>query len=264
MHWWLAYLLIGALAGFVAGLLGIGGGVVMVPLLVFVFTAQGALPEHVLHMALATAMATIVFTSLSSMRAHHAHGSVDWPVARIMAPGMLAGAFAAALLAGMIPTRPLAAMFTALMLYAATQILFDLRPQSTRELPGRVGVFGAGAVIGAVSSLLAAGGAFLSIPFLTWCNVPVRRAIGTAAANGFPIAVAGTAGYVIQGWRAQGLPAPSIGYVYLPAFALIALVSVFIAPLGAKLAHRLPVKRLRVLLGAMLYVVAIRLLIRLW
>lgn len=264
MQWWPAYLLIGALAGFLAGLLGIGGGVVMVPLFVFVFAAQGAPSQHVLHMALATAMATIMFTSISSVRAHHAHGAVDWRVARMMAPGMLAGAFAAALVAGLIPTRPLAAMFTALMLYAATQILFDLRPKSTRELPGAGGVFAAGALIGAVSSLLAAGGAFLSIPFLSWCNVPVRRAIGTAAANGFPIAVAGTAGYVIQGWRVEGLPAASIGYVYLPALAFVAVVSTLIAPFGARLAHRLPVKQLRMLLASMLYVVAVRLLMRLW
>lgn len=264
MQWWLAYLFIGALAGFLAGLLGIGGGVVMVPLFVFVFAAQGALAQHVLHMALATAMATIMFTSISSVRAHHAHGAVDWRVARMMAPGMLAGAFAAALVAGLIPTRPLAAMFTALMLYAATQVLFDLRPKSTRELPGVGGVFAAGALIGAVSSLLAAGGAFLSIPFLSWCNVPVRRAIGTAAANGFPIAVAGTAGYVIQGWRVEGLPAASFGYVYLPALAFVAVVSMLVAPLGARLAHRLPVKQLRMLLALMLYVVAVRLLMRLW
>ena len=264
MQWWPAYLLIGALAGFLAGLLGIGGGVVMVPLFVFVFAAQGAPSQHVLHMALATAMATIMFTSISSVRAHHAHGAVDWRVARMMAPGMLAGAFAAALVAGLIPTRPLAAMFTALMLYAATQILFDLRPKSTRELPGAGGVLAAGALIGAVSSLLAAGGAFLSIPFLSWCNVPVRRAIGTAAANGFPIAVAGTAGYVIQGWRVEGLPAASIGYVYLPALAFVAVVSTLIAPFGARLAHRLPVKQLRMLLASMLYVVAVRLLMRLW
>ncbi len=264
MLWWLAYLLIGVVVGFVAGLLGIGGGVVLVPMLVFAFTAQAVLPQYVLHMALATAMATIMFTSLSSTRAHHAHGSVDWPIARAMAPGMLAGAFVAALIAGLIPTRPLAVMFTALMFYAATQILFDLRPKSTREIPGPAGVFAAGAVIGAVSSLLAAGGAFLSIPFLAWCNVPIRRAIGTAAANGFPIAVAGTAGYVVQGWRAEALPAGSIGYVYLPALALIAIVSMATAPLGARLAHRLPVKRLRVVLALMLYAVAIRLLIRLW
>jgi uncharacterized protein len=264
MQWWLAYLAVGAVAGFIAGLLGIGGGAVIVPLLVFAFTSQGVPETHLLHLALATTMGTIVFTSVSSARAHHSHGSVDWPMARIMVPGMLTGAFIAALVAGMVPTRPLAIAFTALIFVAATQVILDLRPKSTRSIPGPAGVFAAASFIGAVSSVLAVGGAFLTIPFLAWCNVPLRRAIGTAAANGFPIAVAGTAAYVFQGWRVPGLPAGTLGYVYLPALALIAVSSIFTAPAGARLAQRLPVKRLRVVLAVILYALAIRLLMRLW
>ena len=261
---WAAYLGIGALVGFAAGLLGIGGGVVMVPLLVLAFTAQGLPPEHVLHVALGTAMAAMVFTSVPSMRAHHAHGAVDWHIARAMSPGILAGSFAAALVAGVIPTRPLALLFTAFVFYAATQMLLDLKPSSTRELPGTGGIFAAGAVIGAVSSLLAAGGAFLTIPFLAWCKVPLRRAIGTAAANGLPIAVAGTAGYMLHGMRVRGLPAPSIGYVYLPALALVVVTSMLAAPLGARLAHRLPIKQLRTLFALLLYGFAVRMLVGVW
>jgi len=264
MMQWLAYLGIGALVGFAAGLLGIGGGVVLVPLLVFVFTASGMNPEQVLHIALGTGLAAMVFTSVSSMRAHHSHGAVDWKVARAMSPGMLTGSFAAALIAGFIPTRPLALMFTALVFYAATQILLDLRPKTTRELPGAAGLFGAGALIGAVSSLMAAGGAFLTIPFLAWCNVPIRRAIGTAAANGLPIAIAGTAGYILNGVHAEGLPAWSVGYVYLPALALVVSTSTLTAPLGARLAHRLPVKRLRAIFALVLYGMATKLLVGLW
>ncbi len=261
---WLAYLAIGGLVGFAAGLLGIGGGVVMVPLLVFVFTASGMATDQVLHLALGTALAAMVFTSVSSMRAHHAHGAVDWKIARAMSPGMLAGSFGAALAAGFIPTRPLAFSFTALAFYAATQILLDLRPPGSRELPGAPGLFAAGAVIGAVSSLLAAGGAFLTIPFLAWCKVPLRRAIGTAAANGLPIAIAGTAGYVINGLRAEDLPALSVGYVYLPALALVVTTSMLLAPMGARLAHRLPVKRLRQIFALMLYGFALKMLAGLW
>ena len=264
MQWWLAYLAIGALAGFIAGLLGIGGGAVIVPLLVFAFTSQGVPETHLLHLALATTMATIAFTSVSSARAHHSHGSVDWSMARIMLPGMLTGAFIAALIAGMVPTRPLAIVFTALIFVAATQVILDLRPKSTRSILGPAGVFAAASFIGAVSSVLAVGGAFLTIPFLAWCNVPLRRAIGTAAANGFPIAVAGTAAYVFQGWSVPGRPAGTLGYVYLPALALIAVSSIFTAPAGARLAQRLPVKRLRIVLALILYALAIRLLIRLW
>jgi uncharacterized membrane protein YfcA len=264
MHWWLVYLALGAAVGFLAGLLGIGGGAVVVPMLVFVFTAQGLPAEHILHIALGTAMATIMFTSVSSMRAHHAHGAVDWRIARAMTPGILTGSFCAALLAGFIPTRPLAVMFTALVFYAATQILLDLRPKSSRELPGTAGLFGAGAGIGGVSSLMAAGGAFLCIPFLAWCSVPLRRAIGTAAAVGLPIAVAGSAGYVLQGLRADGLPPASVGYVYLPALVLVATASMLAAPWGARVAHRLPVKRLRIVFALVLYAVAVRMLAGLW
>lgn len=261
---WAAYLGIGLLVGFAAGLLGIGGGVVMVPLLVLVFRAHEMPTEHVLHLALGTALAAMMFTSVSSMRAHHAHGGVDWKIARAMAPGMLAGSFVAALVAGFIPTRPLAVGFTLLVFYAATQILLDLKPPGSRELPGSVGLFSVGAVIGAVSSLLAAGGAFLTIPFLAWCKVPLRRAIGTAAANGLPIAIAGTAGYLIQGWRILGLPSPSVGYVYLPALALVVTTSMLAAPIGARVAHRLPIKILRRMFAVLLYVFALRMLAGVW
>jgi uncharacterized membrane protein YfcA len=264
MSWWPAYLAIGATVGFFAGLLGIGGGMVMVPMLVFAFAAQGFPAEHLMHLALATAMATIVFTSVSSVRAHHLRGSVDWRVARAMAPGMLGGALGASLAAGLIPTRPLAVTFTALVFYAATQTLVNLKPKRARDLPGTAGVFAAGAVIGGVSSLLAAGGAFLSIPFLTWCNVPLRRAIGTAAANGFPIAVAGTLGYALQGLRAANLPHGSLGYVYLPALVFVVSAGVITAPIGAKVAHSLPVARLRIIFAVVLYALAARMLTSLW
>jgi len=264
MQWWLAYLATGLAVGFFAGLLGIGGGAVLVPILVLVFTAQGLAPDHVMHMALGTAMASIMFTSVSSMRAHHAHGAVDWSIARAIAPGILAGSFCAALVAGLIAKRPLGLMFTGLVFYAATQILFDLRPRQSRELPGAAGLFAAGAGIGAVSSLLAAGGAFLCIPFLAWCSVPLRRAIGTAAAVGLPIAFAGALGYVVQGLRAEDLPSPSLGYVYLPALVLVVATSMLAAPLGARLAHRLPVKRLRIIFAILLYALAMRMLISVW
>ena len=264
MEWWLAYLAIGLAVGFFAGLLGIGGGAVMVPMLVLVFNAQGMPADHIMHVALGTAMATIMFTSVSSMRAHHAHAAVDWSIARAMAPGILVGSFSAGLIAGFIPTRPLAVMFTALVYYAATQILFDLRPKESRELPGPAGLFAAGAFIGGISSLLAAGGAFLCIPFLAWCSVPLRRAIGTAAAVGLPIAIAGTLAYLLQGLRVPDLPQPSLGYVYLPALALIVVMSMLAAPLGARVAHRLPLKRLRVVFAIILYALASRMLANLW
>jgi uncharacterized membrane protein YfcA len=264
MEWWGAYLVIGVTVGFLAGLFGIGGGMVMVPMLVFVFTAKGFPAEHMMHLSLATSMATIVFTSLSSVRAHHRHDAVDWRVVWAMAPGIVAGALAATLVAGFVPTRPLAIVFTGFMFYAATQMFIEVKPKPSRQLPGTAGLFGAGAVIGGISSVLAAGGAFLSIPFLAWCNLPLKRAIGTAAANGFPIAVAGTAGYVLNGLRVEGLPEGSLGYVYLPALAIIVAASMPLAPVGARLAHRLPVKKLRIVFALMLFGLALRMLANLW
>jgi len=264
MEWWWAYLAIGVSVGFLAGLFGIGGGMIMVPMLVFVFTAKGFPAEHMMHLSLATSMATIIFTSLSSVGAHHRHGAVDWGVAKAMAPGIVVGALAATLIAGFLPTRPLAISFAIFMFYASLQMFREVKPVPSRELPGAAGLFGVGAGIGAVSSVLAAGGAFLSIPFLVRCNVPLKRAIGTAAANGFPIALAGTAGYILNGQRASGLPEGSLGFVYLPALAIVVAASMPAAPLGARLAHRLPVRRLRVVFALMLLAIAVRMLANLW
>ena len=264
MEWWPAYLGTGLAVGFLAGLLGIGGGAIAVPLLVWAFGAQGLPAEHVMRLALGTSMAVIFFTSLASMRAHNKRDAVDWSIVRAMAPGILAGSFGAALGAAYIPTRGLAIIFTVLAFYAAVQMLLEFRPAASRALPGAAGLFGAGAGIGVASSLFAAGGAFLTVPFLAWCNVPIRRAIGTAAGNGFPIALAGTAGYVIQGLRADGLPSGAIGYVYLPALALIVLASMSMAPLGARTAYRLPVKTLRTVFAILIGAMALRTLATLW
>ena len=172
--------------------------------------------------------------------------------------------YSATLIAGFIPTRPLGVFFAGFMFYAAAQMFVEIKPRPGRQLPGKGGLFAAGAGIGAISSVLAAGGAFLSIPFLAWCNLPLKRAIGTAAANGFPIAVAGTIGYVAQGLRAPDLPQWSLGYVYLPALLLIVAASMPMAPLGARLAHRMPVKRLRVVFALMLFALGVRMLANLW
>jgi len=139
-----------------------------------------------------------------------------------------------------------------------------MQPRATRELPGPGGLFAVGGVIGILSSLLAAGGAFLSIPFMTWCKVPLRRAIGTSAAIGFPIAAAGTVGYVLNGLRVERLPDWSLGFVYLPALALIVATSMLAAPLGARLTHVMPVAKLRIVFALLLYAIGLRMLWTLW
>jgi uncharacterized membrane protein YfcA len=264
VDWWWVYLSAGAAVGFLAGLLGIGGGLTLVPILVLIFTAKGFPPEHLMHVSIATSMATVVFTSVSSVRAHHQRGGVDWAITRAIVPGILAGSFLASQIAGFIPTRPLALIFTVFVIYAGTQMFFDTKPRPSRELPGGAGLFTAGAVIGGVSSLLAAGGAFLSIPFMTRCNVPLKRAIGTAAAIGFPIALAGSIGYVLNGLGAPGLPEGSLGFIHTPALLLVVVPSMLAAPWGARLAHRLPLARLRVAFALLLYALAGRMLWTLW
>lgn len=263
MEWFLAYVLLGAFVGFFAGLLGLGGGLIMVPLLVFLFDAQRFAAHYLLLMALGTAMATILFTAVASVRAHHRHGAVNWRIARDITPGILAGTLAGALLAGAVPVTLLALFFTVFVYYAATQMFLGLKPKPTRQLPGKGGMFAAGGIIGGVSSLVAAGGAVLSIPFMTLCNVKLHEAIGTSAAIGFPIALAGTLGYVLTGMAAEPLPAYSLGFVYLPALAGIAIASVLTAPLGAKVAHRLPVRMLRRIFAVILYILASKMLISL-
>lgn len=261
--WLLGYAALGVFGGFVAGLFGVGGGLAIVPLLVMLFSAQGFAVEHTLHLALGTAMAGIMFTSVSSMRAHHAHGAVRWDIVKVFAPGLVAGTFGGSLAVGLIPTRPLAIMFTAIVCYAAASMLLDRKPKPHRQLPGPLGLFSVAGSIGLVSSLVAAGGGFLSIPFMVFCNVPIHQAVGTSAALGFPIAVAGAVGYVVSGFAAPGLPVGSFGYVFLPALAGVVVMSMLVAPLGARLAHRLPVRRLKGAFGIFLALMAASMLYKL-
>ena len=262
-YWWL-YLSIGVLVGFMAGLLGIGGGMLLVPILVFVFDASHFAEEHLMHLALGTAMATIPFTSLSSVSAHHVRGGVDWSIVRGMLPGIALGAALGTLVAGSIPGRPLAIFFAAFILYAATSMFFDLTPKGKRALPGPQGLILTGTIVSFLASFLAAGAAFMTIPFMLWCSVPLKRAVGTAAAIGFPLSLAAGIGYVLAGQSAAGLPNYSLGYVYLPATAMIALTSVLTAPLGARVSQRMPVKRLRIVFALTLYALAARMLANLW
>lgn len=268
MELWWVYLLIGAVVGFMAGLLGIGGGMVLVPILLFAFGAQGTADgfpsEHRMHMALATGMATIPFTSASSMGAHHSRGGIDWGIVIGMLPGLVLGAALGPLVAGKVPGRPLEIFFAAFIFYAATSMFFNRKPKATRELPGRFGLGLVGGVVAFVSSFLAAGAAFMTIPFMTACNVPLKRALGTAAAIGFPLGLTASAGYVVAGLQAGPLPQYCLGFVYLPALGLIVLPSMLAAPLGARVSHRMPVRQLRIAFALTLYALSVRMLISLW
>ena len=247
-------LLLGTVTGFLAGLLGVGGGMMMVPFMTLILTNRGVETGLAVKMAIATSMATILFTSLSSVRAHARHGAVRWDLLKGFAPGIVdGGLLAGAGIFSLVKGRGLAIFFALFIGYSAVQMLLDKKPKPGRQMPGPAGTAAVGAGIGLLSGLVGAGGAFMSVPFMLWCNVPVRQAVGTSAALGFPIALANTAGYLIGGW---GLPPPlpgAFGYLYVPALAIIALASVTLAPLGARTAHRTDVKKLKRLFSILLF-----------
>lgn len=249
-------LAMGTVAGFLAGMFGIGGGMLMVPLLMLIFSARGFPADYVLKMAVATSLATILFTSLASVRAHQARGSVRWDIVRWLAPGIAVGAWGGAQLARVMPARMLAFLFAGFVGYSAIQMLIDRKPKASREIPGAAGLAATGAAIGGLSSLVGAGGGFVSVPFMLWCNVPIHHAVGTSAALGFPIALAGTFGYVIAGWNLPSAPPAAMGFVYLPALVVISIASVVMARFGVAAAHRLKMRQLRRLFALFLLLLA--------
>lgn len=250
-----SFLLLGACTGFAAGLLGLGGGMLLVPFITMLLTMHGFPPDDIVKMAISTSLATILFTSLSSVRAHARHGAVRWPIVRTLTPGIIVGTILGAHVASWLPGSLLAIGFGLFVGAMATQMFLHRPIRSARTLPGSAGMIGAGGAIGVLSALVGAGGGFLTVPFLTRSNVPIHQAVATSAACGFPIALAGTVGYILAGWE-RDLPAGAIGYIYLPALATIAVTSVLTAPLGARVAHATSVDRLRRLFALLLYVLA--------
>ena len=250
-------LALGLAAGFLAGLLGIGGGMLLVPFLTFILSQRGVPDSLAVKMAIATSMATIMFTSLSSVRAHHQRGAVRWDLVKGLAPGIvLGGLLAGAGLFSLLKWAWLALFFAVFVSFSGWQMLRNKRPAPSRQMPGAAGQLGAGAGIGLLSGLVGAGGGFVSVPFMVWCNVPVHLAVATSAALGFPIALANTLGYVIGGWGLDaGLPG-AVGYLYLPALAVIAAASVTMAPLGARTAHAMNVAQLKKAFASLLFLLA--------
>jgi uncharacterized protein len=256
-------LALGLCTGFLAGLLGIGGGMLMVPFITFILTSKGFPVEHIVKMAVATSLATICFTSLSSVWAHHKRGAVLWPVAFALAPGILLGSLVGAQLAVALPAKMLNLLFTVFIAYSATQMLLNRKPKPSRVLPGNLGMFGVGGLIGVLASIVGAGGAFISVPFMTWSNVKIHNAVATSAALGFPIAFAGTIGYIWAGWNmpamsnaAGSVLVGNLGYLYLPGLIIVSIASICTAPLGAKTAHNIDIAPLKKIFASVLYVLA--------
>lgn len=255
------YLLTGSVAGFVAGLLGVGGGLIIVPILYFIFLSQGIDQAHVMHMALATSLATIIVTSISSSYAHHKKQAVLWPMVLILAPGICIGAWVGGISASSLSTSLLKPIFACFELLVAIHLLSRLKTQKHELSIEKVKATAGGFVIGFVSSIVGIGGGTLTVPFLNWHNISIKNAVATSAACGFPIAVFGTASYIYTGWNKTDLPDFSVGYINIEAFLLIAIASFICAPLGAKVAHAISEKTLQITFGIALLLLSMKMFI---
>lgn len=251
----------GGLAGMLAGLLGIGGGIIIVPVLALVFGHQGVDPDALMHVAIGTSLGTIVITSLSSIRAHQRRGAIDWRVFRAITPGIVVGGMLGAAIARQLGGDTLRLVFSVFMFLVAAQMTLARTPPAHRTLPGTVGMLVVGTLIGTISTLMGVGGGSMSVPFMTWCNTQVRVAVATSAAIGLPIAVSGAVGYMISGWGGANLPPWSIGFLNLPAFLGIVIASTLFAPVGAALAHRIPPLLLKRLFAVLLAVLGLKMLL---
>lgn len=257
----LIYIITGAFVGFAAGLLGIGGGLIIVPVLTTVFAIYLGPSEHLVHLAIGTSLATILITSLSSVWAHHSHNAVHWNALKLLTLGVLFGAFVGGWSSQFFSSRSLAIVFGVLEIIIAINMLMAIKPSPHRELPGLPGNTVAGAVIGSIASIIGIGGGTLTTPYLVWNNISMHQAIATSAAVSLPVALAGTIGFLIGGLGAVDLPEYSSGYVYWPAFFGIIVASVITAPFGAKAAHRLPVTTLKRVFAVFLLILAAKMLI---
>ncbi|HYN77515.1 MAG TPA: sulfite exporter TauE/SafE family protein [Lamprocystis sp. (in: g-proteobacteria)] len=253
------FLLTGVISGLLAGLFGVGGGAIMVPALILLFGHLGIGGDWAPQLAVGTSLATIVGTGAASALAHHRRGGVRWDLVAGLAPGIVLGAWAGAAIAGVLPGLWLTRLFAAFLTYVGLRMLVPSRAAPHRPLPGTPGLWAVGGGIGALSALVGIGGGTVTVPFLTRSGLAMRQAVGTSAACGLPIAVAGAIGFAVVGWGRAGLPGFSTGFIYWPAVLLMLAASMPAAPLGARLAHTLPVSLLKRGFGVLLLMVAARL-----
>jgi uncharacterized protein len=256
------YALTGVFAGLIGGMLGLGGGVIIVPVLHFLFLQQGFSPSIVMHLAVTTSLATIIVTSLSATYTHHRKGAVLWSVVNRFAPGILLGAGLGAILADSLSSNTLRIVFGMFEILIAFQIGFELKPKAKNVLPETKGLISSGVGIGLFSTLLGIGGGSLTVPFLLWCNVNIRNAVAVSSACGFPIAVAGTTALIIVGWDNADVPATSISYLYWPAALIIIAMTIFFASVGARLVHYFSVLTLKRIFAVLLLIVGLRMLLQ--
>ena len=254
---------VGAAAGFMAGLLGVGGGTLIVPIVLWLLAKQQPDTAHSQHLAVGTSFAVMVFTTFSGALAQHRRGAIDWRILRRMSPAMVAGGILGSLAARYIPAWHLKLVFIVFLYVMSLQMMLRLKPKPNREMPGRAATGAVGTAIGVLSSWVGIGGGSLSVPFMLYCNVPVLRATATSTGLAWPMALSGAIGYLLSGWGLADLPAGSVGFLYLPAVVALAACTVLFAPLGVRAAHRLPADVLKAALGLLMFVIASQMLFKL-
>lgn len=264
VEWVVLYIALGTFVGFMSGMLGVGGGGLLVPLLASIFTYQGLGSNSVVHFALATSLACMIITSASSMRAHAFKGAVMWDVVKGMAPGIMVGAFMATQVASYINSVNIAIFFALFMVLVALQTFFKWQPLPSKKPRTLFGLTMAGIGVGSVSALAAVGGGFLTVVYLGYKNIDIKRAIGTSAAIGFPIAITGTIGYMLTGWTATLDKPYTFGFIYVPAFVAISIASAISAPYGARYSHNLPEAKLKKLFAIICLILSIKMLVSIW
>ncbi len=262
IHLILMLLLAGSIAGFIAGLFGVGGGIIVVPVTLWVLYNQNIESEYIQHIAVGTSLTVMVFTTFMSSLGHYRKRAIQLNVLKAMAPGIVIGSVIGSLLASHIPSKSLQIAFIVFAYLVALKTMAGFNPDSSWNLPKPAGIFGVGSAVGAVSGLLGIGGGVFNVPFLLACKVPVKTAVGTSAALSWSVAISGAVGYMWQGAQISNLPDHTLGFCYLPvAITLIITTSIF-APLGVKLTHALPSKLMRIIFGLMLLGVSTQILFK--
>ncbi len=240
MHFFLCFLMLGFLTGLLSGILGIGGGSIIVPTLIYLFTLQNFDPNIVMHLAAGTSLASIIFSSLTTAYTHHRYGTIVWPMVYDLLPGIISGAIIGGLSASYFPTYLLKTIFAYFLIFLGLRMLFTFKPRHDQSIPSRSNLIVVGFIVGVISSLLGVGGGGLLIPYLTRSHLPMRNAAGTAIVCVFPLAVCGTIALIFSGWGNTHLPALATGFVYWHAAINIAITSIVAVPIGVRLSIKLP------------------------
>jgi hypothetical protein len=260
---WVSFASAGVIAGLIAGLFGVGGGLIIVPILMTVFSWQGMSADIAIHVAIGTSLMTIAVTSLSSMRAHHHYGTTQWPLVIRLAPGLVVGSLAGAVVATSLPSQLLQRVFALFAVLMAVRLWLPSPPRVSDRLMGALAMRSYGVLTGLISAMVGIGGGTLIVPYLVMAGQSMQKAVGTAAACGFPIAISGVVGFIWMGTQVHEVHAEwQTGFVHWQAFIGVVMTSVFMAPLGAKLARSLSHQLLQRLFSFILLGIGLVLLIR--